>query len=76
MVTGSVRNPTWSGLFTQRHGRPDAPADRPVEELPIDPRAPCSADIIELTERIRVAREFAVIATTDDLVVEVRLLAR
>ncbi|MDQ2748109.1 MAG: isochorismatase family protein [Actinomycetota bacterium] len=46
---------------------PDAPADQTVAEMLADPRTLGAADIIERTERVLAAREFATIAATDDL---------
>jgi nicotinamidase-related amidase len=47
---------------------PDAPADQTVAELLADPRTLSAADVIERTERVLAAREFATIATTDQIV--------
>jgi nicotinamidase-related amidase len=47
---------------------PGAPADQTVEQLLADPRTLSAADIIERTERVLAAREFAVITTTDEFV--------
>ncbi len=46
---------------------PDAPADQTVAEMLADPRTLGATDIIERTERVLAAREFATIAATDDL---------
>ncbi len=47
---------------------PGAPADQTVEQLLADPGALGAAEIIERTERVLAAREFATIATTDEFV--------
>jgi len=55
---------------------PDAPADQSVDQLRADPRALSSADLIERTERVLAAREFATIATTEEFVASAAVLAR
>lgn len=55
---------------------PDAPPDQSIAELLADPRTLSAAHIIERTERILASREFATIATTDQLVGLVGALAR
>jgi len=55
---------------------PDAPADQTAAQLLADPQALSSGDLIERTERVLAARGFAAIATTDDLVAAVGVLAR
>lgn len=55
---------------------PDAPADQSVDQLLADPRALSSADLIERTERVLAAREFATIATTEEFVASAAVLAR
>ena len=55
---------------------PDAPADQSIAELLADARTFSAADIIERTERVLASREFATIATTDELVGRVGALAR
>jgi nicotinamidase-related amidase len=55
---------------TSAIAHPDAPADQTVAELLADPRTLSAEDVIERTERILAAREFATIATTDQLVVD------
>jgi len=55
---------------------PDAPADQSVAQLLADPRALSSADLIERTERVLAAREFATIATTEEFVASAAVLAR
>ena len=47
---------------------PGAPADQTVEQLLADPGTLSAADIIERTERVLAAREFATITTTDEFV--------
>jgi nicotinamidase-related amidase len=47
---------------------PDAPTEQTVAELLADPRTMSAADVIERTERVLAAREFATIATTDEMV--------
>ncbi|PZS26742.1 MAG: cysteine hydrolase [Pseudonocardiales bacterium] len=55
---------------------PDAPADQSVADLLTDPRTLSADDIIERTERILAGREFATIATTDELLGLVGAVAR
>jgi nicotinamidase-related amidase len=54
---------------------PGSPADQTVEQLLADPGALSAADIIERTERVLVAREFATIATTDEFVAAAQAVA-
>jgi nicotinamidase-related amidase len=55
---------------------PDAPAEQTVAELLADPRTLSTEDVIERTERVLAGREFATIATTDEIVDRVGALAR
>lgn len=61
---------------TSAVSHPDAPADQSVAELLADPRTLSAADVIERTERVLAAREFATIATTDEVVGLAGALAR
>jgi nicotinamidase-related amidase len=55
---------------------PDAPAEQSVAEMLAEPRTLSAADVIERTERVLAGREFATIATTDEMVALVGALAR
>lgn len=53
-----------------------APAEQSVQELLADPGTLSAADIIERTERVLAARDFATIATTQQLLATAEVLAR